>query len=476
MNKITPRTPILETAWHRYAQLDANAISAQKRHISLKRWIAFLGVLATVFAILVNNYSDILPEWAALGVRTLLILTPITGSVIAAFANKFQQGQKYLALRAAAEEVISEIYKYRTIWRNLPNRNKRLNDRLAAIQRKLFRAVGGELVLDQYDDDLPPYYDPSQDHNDPGFDDITGDKYLTYRLENQLVWHIDKNLKIQHSRKRTQFLILAFGGAGAFLAAWGGSLAIWVAFTAAIASALIGWEELRGLDMKVSNYSQVILELNIIRDRWLMLTENEHTEKELIKMVSETENLLWNQNLEFVSAMRKALADAEGDEDELIEHALDKAQEATTQMQENLRAETKATYDETIDETVEQIETAIEDTAGSLESMYAEMIAHPDEEDVLPPEAMPEETFADIVNIESAVDDALAESAVVGKPNTVETADAAPEEELIDEDFSSGVVDEGTGEEGFVDEDFGDDAEEDYGDEFVEEAWDQESE
>ena len=53
---------------------------------------------------------------------------------------------------------------------------------------------------------------------------------------------------------------------GSFLAAMGGALSLWVAVTAAIASAYIGWSELRNLDDTLKNYSKVVLELMFLND------------------------------------------------------------------------------------------------------------------------------------------------------------------------------------------------------------------
>ncbi len=426
-----PQNKVLETAWHRYAQLDANARITKKRYMRLKRVMASLTVLAVLFAILADAYSASVPTWTQLILRILLIITPITTSIIAAFANKFQQGQRYLASRAAAEEILKEIYVYRTVLKRSPARNKWLSDRLADIQRKLFRAVSGELFLKQYKGDLPPYYDASKEYSDPGYEDLTGPEYVTYRLEDQLAWHIKKNLELQSERKRIQWLILTFGGGSAFLAAWGGSLVVWVALTSTVAAALIGWEELLGLDIKVTNYSRVILELNIIRDQWQMLNEDERTEEEASKMVRATENILWNQNIEFVNAMQKALAASDGEEEELIKHVLEKGRVASEQMQRKLYTETEELIDEGIDEAVGRVEKNIETSVESLHEMYTDMRAI-DEEEL-----------------------ALAKSAV----------EETVEDDFIDEDFGEMPVDED-----FVDEDFTDPVSEED-ENFIDEVW-----
>ncbi|OQY35964.1 MAG: hypothetical protein B6243_04100 [Anaerolineaceae bacterium 4572_5.2] len=426
---------ILETAWHRFAQLDANAIAEKNRFMNLKRTLAISTVCAVLFAILVDNYSSDVPSWAQIILRVLLIITPIITSIIAAFANKFQQGQHYLAFRAAAEEILKMIYIYRAALKPSMNRDKWLGDQLAIIQRKLFRAVGGELILRQYRGNLPPYYDPSRDYSDPGFSDLSGDEYLAYRLEDQLAWHIKKILKVQKDRKRLQWLILAFAGSGSFLAAWGGPWVMWVAFTSAIVSSLVGWEELRGLDVKISNYSHVVLELNIVRDQWMMLSEDARTPAAASKMARETEKVLWNQNVEFVNAMRKALADAEGDEDELIQHVIEEAKEATAQIKETLYTEVEELIDESIGEAVETVEESIEAaTDGSLHQMFTDMRAI-DEAELARAENAAEDIDKVSVDKVSVVEDFVDEYFGDDAPG-----DDVPED-FVDEDFSDTDVD-----------------------------------
>ena len=50
-------TPILEVAWIRFAQLDAASLKRSKSHLRMRRWIAALGILATLFAILTGTIS-----------------------------------------------------------------------------------------------------------------------------------------------------------------------------------------------------------------------------------------------------------------------------------------------------------------------------------------------------------------------------------------------------------------------------------
>ncbi len=486
MNELNSRNSLLETAWRRYAILDENSSNIQNQYMRMRFNMAALGILAVLFAILVDNYSDVVSPIVAIIFRVLLILTPIVVSILAAFSNKFQQGQKYLSYRAAAEGILKEIYTYRVANKNKSNRDKILSDRLAAIQRDLFRGAGGELVLTEYTGDIPPYYNPEDETSDPGLNDLTGEEYLTYRLEHQLVWHNKRNLEMQRDRKRIQWAILIFGGVGAFLAAWGGNLAVWVAFTAAIASALVGWEELRGLDMRVGNYSQVILELNIIRDWWLTLRSSGPSDEDIANLALQTEKVLFDQNLEWVGAMRKALADAEGDEAKMIEDFIQEGREGTERIKQKLMTEADELLEGGVETAVERVETAIDDTADSFKNMFAGLTAIDEDELDLPPEesfdtfdtikAEPLEEIASAaedfytpdpepVTVERAVDAAISESSIIT---------SAVEDDFDDEDFGEDESLDFSDE--FVDEDFGEDDDE-FGDEedFVDEIWDDEA-
>lgn len=60
-------TPILETAWRRYAQLDDASLDRSRPHMRMRWWIAALGVLTTLFAILTASYPQTFPQIGEIG-------------------------------------------------------------------------------------------------------------------------------------------------------------------------------------------------------------------------------------------------------------------------------------------------------------------------------------------------------------------------------------------------------------------------
>jgi len=361
-----PNVPILNIAWTRYAQFDALAEKRNEPHFMWRRWIAILGVLAALFAVITQAYSDYMPATLSLALKILLIATPISASVLAAFINKFYDGNAWLIARAGAEEILKEIYMYRTFYKNKPDRREWLEKRLTTIQRQVFRGMGGELVLGKAPDKIPPYYDPDKPNSDPGFKDLTGPEYLKYRLEDQLAWHIRKVGQFESERTRMQVFILAAGGLGAFLAAMGNGFSIWVAVTASVGSALIGWQELRNLDGTIKNYSKVIMELMIIYDHWNMLEPEEHTEAEVLQMVKSTEDVLWNQNIEYIKSMQEVLAKETLEEAELVNDVLKKAMETDEAFKQHMRESIVEHTSKSMDEARETLEEHFDEALGSL--------------------------------------------------------------------------------------------------------------
>lgn len=357
-------TPILQVAWTRFAQLDAASLRRSKAHLRMRRWIAVLGVLATLFAILTTLFPA--DSLVGLILKIFLIAIPIIGSILAAFVSKFFSTGDWLVTRAGAEEILKEIYSYRTILQKEPTRRVWLEKRLEEIQRSVYQGMNGELLLESYEGVLPPTsrFNPSYPNTDPGFHDLTGDEYFSYRLENELGWHTREVIRRQKERTRLQIWILIAGGMGAFLAAWGPPIALWVALSAAFASAFIGWQELRNLDSVVRNYSKVIMELNILFDHWKNLESEEQNQTEFFKTVRSTEDILWAQNVEYIKAMQEALKESDLEEEtSLINRVIKEQRESDRRFKNEI---TEAVVDFTRETLVETEETMTETFKSAL--------------------------------------------------------------------------------------------------------------
>ena len=330
------KTPILNIAWTRYAHFDALSGDRTRANNRLRIWIYILGVLATFLAIITQLFVKDPPDLIGWIIKVFFVATPLVSSALAAFSNKFFGGSDWLVMRAGAEQILREIYKYRTILQKDPGRNKWLENRLVDIQRQVFRGMGGEMVLKDYNGPIPPYDNPTDPIDDSGFNDLTGDQYFSFRVENQLAWHMKRLKQRQAERVRLTIYILAAGLISAFLAAMGGQLSIWVALAASISAALVGWQELRNLDSVIKNYSKVQLELMVIYDHWNNLDPDKRTDADFYEMVEDTEELLWSQNSEYIKTMQEALSKNKPD-DSLIKDVIQKAVDEDERIKEGMK-------------------------------------------------------------------------------------------------------------------------------------------
>ena len=362
----TPKepSPILTVAWTRFAQLDAYSKKRTKAHLNSRRWIGILGIVATLLAILTTIFPSEEPTLGSVALKFFLILTPILASALAAFGSKFLSNGDWLVARAAAEEIRKEIYNYRTVLQNTPKRNIWLEQRLAEIQRSVFRGMNGELVIPPYEGAIPPNYSANDPSSDSGFHDLTGDEYFKYRTEYQLAWHVNRVNKRQNERTRLQVFIILSGVVGALLAVF---LPLWTALAASFTAAFIGWQELRNLDSVVRNYSKVIMELNILFDHWKNLGGKEKNSTEFFKTVRSTEDILWSQNVEYIKAMQEVLKESDLEEEaSLVNRVIKEARESDRRLKQSFEDSVVNFTTEKLDEANETLSETFEEALNTL--------------------------------------------------------------------------------------------------------------
>lgn len=352
-NQNAPISPILESAWKRNADYGNTAKHQKKQYYRLRRWVLIFSIIATTLAILLENIRIWFPEFPVPVIRFLqviLILVPLIGSGIVAYINTFKQGQQYLSMRAGAEETLKYIFLYRTVMQGNIKRNQWLNNRLADVQREVHRSLGGDVVLKPYSGKhINPRYYPDSPDADEGLADLDSAEYIRVRLESQRDWHIKKIQEHHQARVRLTISILLFGGLGALFAGLDiifAGAAVWVALTTAVSTAFTNWQQLLGVEAIIPNYSKVILELNILHDYWLSLSSSEQTQAEFYKLVRKTEKVLWSQHVQFISAMKESMDEAEAEQEKIIEDAIEMSQEVTGRVQEEIIEEARRSMEE----------------------------------------------------------------------------------------------------------------------------------
>jgi len=320
--------PTLEDAWRRFAVYDQNAIPAQKRFLRLRKWILALGVVATVLALVHSTLEPIEISWVVqvnFYLNFLVIATPILVSLLLAGSVKFERGVSWVLLRNSAEAIKKEIYRYRARVEIYSQKKQEKKDEIkesreVKLARKVKR-VGERLMKTQvnrsgltpYEGTLPPQYGASSD--DDGFSDLEPEKYLAWRLEDQLNWYQKKALVLDKQLQRLQWLIYILGGVGTFLAAVG--LEIWIAVTIALVGALTTFLEFKRVETTLTAYNQAATDLDSIRTWWRALPDEdkkgEKKQENFEKLVKNTEAVIQSEHAGWVQEMRDALAELYGE-------------------------------------------------------------------------------------------------------------------------------------------------------------------
>jgi hypothetical protein len=277
-----------------------------------------LGVLATLLAVGQTQFQGFLKGSWSNAIRYAIILTPITISVLIAVANRFKTGNKWILLRASAEALKREIYRYRTkvaTYRDRSaeqkatgeetGRQEALARNIEMVNRHLMQTEVNQSALRPYRDRIPPRMYGAAEADD-GFTPLTPEEYLKVRLGDQLNYYRGKTNKIDRQIKIYRWLIYVFGGVGTFLAAIGFEL--WIALTTALAGTLITYLEYRQLETTLVTYNQAAANLLGVQNWWNSLPQVEKEDQENIdKLVFHTERILESELTGWVQYMQDAL-------------------------------------------------------------------------------------------------------------------------------------------------------------------------
>ncbi|MCG3210812.1 MAG: hypothetical protein FOGNACKC_04446 [Anaerolineae bacterium] len=317
----------LELVWQRFAMYDKNANLQQRDFNRVQVAILALGVIATFLALLETTLkinADVLtnPTFRAIDqvLFFVLLLIPITITALIAAANRFSAGNKWILLRAGAESLKKEIYRYRTRVEIYSDRETRsvsremkLHRKEEMLSRKLMQTEVNVAALKPYTGPIPPANVAVP--GDDGLSFLTPERYITYRVDDQLNYYQRKAVKLEQRLKRLQWLIYLFGGVGTLLVAM--RLELWIALTTGLVAALATYMEYKKIEETLMRYNQTATELSSIRSWWVALSSEEQADPaNLDKLVGQTETTIHSEHAQWVQEMQDAMAELRAEQTE----------------------------------------------------------------------------------------------------------------------------------------------------------------
>jgi hypothetical protein len=309
-------TAALKAAWGLCATYDSHAVRLRRTFERVQVSILALGIIATAVALAHDevpkgDLRDVL-HWAA-------IVTPIVVSVMVALANRRASGKRWVLLRAAAEAVKSEIYRYRTrtgVYSRAAlrrghgpvDRPRRLAGRLTEIDSGLIKTAASGGALTPYEGAVPPKMDGAEG-NDDGIGWLDAQRYIEIRVADQLRYYHAKVAKLERQRSQLQLVTLAAGGVGALLAAAGAE--IWIGVTTAIAGGALAHLGYLQTDHTIVAFNGAASQLAALeRDQNVAATTD------LERLVTQGETVLTTELSGWVQQMTDALSELQDQQTE----------------------------------------------------------------------------------------------------------------------------------------------------------------
>lgn len=311
------RNPTLEDAWQRFAEYDHNANLTSDRFSVLRKWILILGVLATTLAITHALYLKSTEQELLMSLEKvshwLVLLLPITVSVLLTGINKFERGVNWIILRGSSEALKNEIYRFRTRTGGYSEMQVAESTREMVLAKKV-RSIGERLMktevnqsgLQEYKGVLPPLYGAAD--GDDGFTALSPDAYVKFRLTNQLNYYKRKSAELDSKIRRLNWQIILLGGLGTFLAAMG--FEAWIAVTTAMVGAITSFIGYTQFENSLRTFNQAATDLESIRIWWRALTEEQRDTQEMYdRLVESAESVLQTEQSSWAQNLQDALAE-----------------------------------------------------------------------------------------------------------------------------------------------------------------------
>ena len=335
-----PTDDCLKAAWKAFVVFDYNAGQRQKSFNRLQTSIMLLGIFASALALAFTQFKPLLVTDASSynqvgqALNYVIIVLPISISVIVAGSNRFREGNKWVLLRSSAESIKSEIFGYRTgtnQYRRSPNERPEceLQKNLQNCTRRLNQTEVNRCGLLPYKGPIPPeMYGASA--NDDGFSSLTPEQYVKIRLGDQLSYYRKKTVRMETTLHRMQWSIYGLGGLGTFLAAVGFQL--WIALTTTIVGVITIYLEYQQVENSLIQYNQTAADLENLKSWWVSLSNEQKQEpKNYDQLVELTEGALHTEMAGWTQRMENALAELYAKETSEQEEAENKQKEKLEQ-------------------------------------------------------------------------------------------------------------------------------------------------
>ncbi|MFE5868441.1 DUF4231 domain-containing protein [Streptomyces roseifaciens] len=307
--------PVLKAAWQTFATYDRLATRLRRAFQRLQAVILGLGVFATLLALIDAEIGGRKLHW-------VVVAVPVAVSVLIAWSSRHARGPRWIALRAAAEDVKSEIYRHRALegaagptessGRMATERRRRMLKWLGDIEGRLVRTNAGTAPLTPYHGPLPP---PMAGGGcaDDGLSPLTAAQYVGIRLRDQVAYYHSRVRHLHRLRSALEALAICAGAAGTLLAAV--QVDPWIGLTTGVSTAALAALGYVQADANIMAYNRTAGDLEVLKQSWEARAPEEQEASSVVALVMKTEAVLRRERARWVHQMSEVLQELKGRQD-----------------------------------------------------------------------------------------------------------------------------------------------------------------
>ena len=250
----------------------------------------------------------ILARW----IHFIIVLLPIITAALLTAETRLKSGNKWIALRSAAEAILGGIYSYRVLAccpEVIKGNSKRPNS--AAGLAQYLRQVTTGLVQTEITDTAlspsPESIPPSRFRKmgDDGFSAMSGETFVRYRLLEQLDYFQSATNRMERTLRNYRWGIWIFSALGTLLAAI--SQEYWLPLTVGTDTALSAYLEYQQVEQNLMAGNQSEAALANVMAWWVSLPEAKREAPEnLAQLLDDTETVLESNVAVWVKQMQAA--------------------------------------------------------------------------------------------------------------------------------------------------------------------------
>jgi hypothetical protein len=272
-------------------------------------FILFLGFAVTTLVVVNAIWDDFaVLATAPDGVRTvllaLIILLPITVTVLTALMGRFRPGTRWLLLRGGSESIKRDIYRYRARAGMYSPAETRTTSREVKLSESVGSTLGGLMRTDVGQLGFGASAEPEIPATK--MTALSARGYVDERVSGQIKYYTDTAAKLVWKARAYRVIAIVFGGLGTFLAAVG--LQIWVAVSTSVVAIFTTLVESRQLETSATFYNQAAADLMSIRSWWNALPEADRESQATIdRLVERSERILRAEHAGWVQEMQDAM-------------------------------------------------------------------------------------------------------------------------------------------------------------------------